>query len=148
MTAEEIWILGCLMGNLKINYSLWLFELFRKAASYLTFTLRLGHFITHILTSFNIVFPPSSLTIKNVEEFSDANLKKVGFKRILFPTGEAQWVKKNAPPPHKSDDEATEDELHPHEAKSMSTNALGPLAPSQSTTLDQIMEQLTLVRQE
>ena len=33
ITAEEIWILGCLMGNLKINYPLWLFDLFRKAAS-------------------------------------------------------------------------------------------------------------------
>ena len=30
----------------------------------------------------------------------------------------------------------------------MSTNAPGPSAPSQSTSLDQVMEQLTLMRQE
>ena len=148
MTAEEIWILGCLMGNLKINYPLWLFDLFRKAASHRTFTLPLGRFITHLLTGFGIVFPPSSLTIKTMEEFSDANLKKAGFKRILYPTGEAEWVRKNAPPPHASDDEATEDALQPHEVEPMITNVPGSSASSSSTSLDQVMAQLTLMRQE
>ena len=80
MTTEEIWLLGCIMGNVKIDYPLWLFDLFRKAATHRTFTLPLGRLITHILKRFNITFPTSSLTNKNVEEFTDANLKKVGFK--------------------------------------------------------------------
>ena len=111
MTAEEIWILGCLMGNIKINYPIWLFDLSRKAATHRTLTLPLGRLITHILKNFNIDFLPSSLSNKTMEEFSNANLKKAGFKRILYPTGEAQWVQKNAlPPSNDSDDEATEDE--------------------------------------
>ena len=36
LTLEDAWLLGYLMGNIKINYPLWLCDLFRKATSHST----------------------------------------------------------------------------------------------------------------
>ena len=47
-----------------------------------------------------------------------------------------------------SNDEATEDEQHLCEADPIPTNAPGPSAPSQSTSLNQVMEQLSLMHRE
>ena len=87
------------MGNVKFNYPLWVFDIFRRATTHSRYTLPLGRLVTSLLCTFNIEFSPASLSTKNVEVFSEVNLKKAGFTIVRHLNGEKHWVRKMATPP-------------------------------------------------
>lgn len=97
------------MGNVKINYLTWVFELFRKASSHSSYTLPLEWLVTYILEQFGIQFPLASPFTKSVEEFTTSNLKKDSFKLIRFPSGAKSLVQKMNVPANKDSGDVTDE---------------------------------------